>query len=260
MDLKSTFTVRRIVITGMLAAIAILLGVTGLGFIPVPTPIGAATILHIPAIIAGILEGPIAGLIVGGIFGVYSLLQATGPADVPFRDPIVSILPRLLVGVTPYFAYRALRGMTKQIGYALAGGLLILAIILIVNLPAFAPEKPAFNYVGLTLEGDAAITAFKVIGGIVSVLAILIPAAFAYFVYKGQSESLSLGVAAIVGTLTNTILVVSALIIRGYFAADFIIPIVIPNVIFEIVIAVIITVAVIAAWKRIETGRGKSSV
>ncbi|MEZ4716446.1 MAG: ECF transporter S component [Caldilineaceae bacterium] len=44
---------------------------------PVPNPSGNATIMHVPAIIAGIIAGPISGLIVGGIFGLYSFLSST---------------------------------------------------------------------------------------------------------------------------------------------------------------------------------------
>src|SRR5215210_1758667 len=89
---------RTIVISGLLGAIQILLGLTGLGFIPLPTGVNA-TILHIPAIIAGALEGPIAGLLVGLIFGVFSLVRATNPA---FADPLVAILPRLFIGVVAW--------------------------------------------------------------------------------------------------------------------------------------------------------------
>mgnify|MGYP001111301887 CR=1 FL=1 len=58
------------------------IGLTGLGFIPMPTGVNA-TILHVPAIIAGVLEGPIAGLLVGLIFGIFSLVRATTPAIQP---------------------------------------------------------------------------------------------------------------------------------------------------------------------------------
>ncbi|MCK9927446.1 ECF transporter S component, partial [Frankia sp. Mgl5] len=72
-------TVRKIVIAGVLGAIAILLGVTRLGYIPVPTAAGNATIMHIPAVIGGIMEGWGVGLIIGLIFGVSSFLNATVP-------------------------------------------------------------------------------------------------------------------------------------------------------------------------------------
>ncbi|WP_243300073.1 ECF transporter S component [Bacillus litorisediminis] len=99
-------TVRKIVIAGVLGAIAILLGVTRLGFIPVPTAAGNATIMHIPAIIGGVLQGWGVGLIVGLIFGVSSFLNATLPM---FKDPFVAIIPRLFIGVVAFLVYAGLR-------------------------------------------------------------------------------------------------------------------------------------------------------
>jgi uncharacterized membrane protein len=173
--------VRKIVITGVLAAIAILLGVTRLGFIPVPNVSGNATIMHVPAIIGGVMQGPVVGLLVGLIFGIFSWLQAQTPL---FADPIVAVLPRLFIGVTAYYSYALL---------------------------------------------------------------------------KEQSEYAALIAAGIIGTLTNTVLVLSAAVWRGYIPLA-VIPTIVPQAIAEVIIAVVITVAVVAGWKRIERGRGKSSV
>lgn len=96
---------RQVVIAGLLGAIAIILGSTGLGFIPVPTPAGRATIMHVPAIIAGIIEGPVVGLFVGLIFGIFSFVQASAF----FSDPLVAIVPRMFIGVVAYLAYRPFR-------------------------------------------------------------------------------------------------------------------------------------------------------
>src|ERR687890_2103418 len=84
-----SLNVRQIVIAGILGGIAIFLGYTRLGFIPVPNLAGAATIMHIPAIIGGALEGPLVGLLVGLIFGVFSWLDPLAP---PLANPLVSIL------------------------------------------------------------------------------------------------------------------------------------------------------------------------
>ena len=65
--------------------------------------------------------------------------------------------------------------------------------------------------------------------------------------------------AAVAGTLTNTILVVGALILRGYVPAAVIIPLVIPNAIAEIIVSVIVVVAVVAAWKGLSFGKNKGS-
>jgi uncharacterized membrane protein len=173
---------RKIVISGVLAAIAILLGVTRLGFIPVPTAAGNATIMHVPAIIGGIMEGWVVGGIIGTIFGIFSFLQATVPL---FKDPLVAIFPRIFIGITAYF-----------------------------------------TYVGL----------------------------------KKVNEYLALIVAAAVGTLTNTILVLGMAVLRNYMPLPAALTVVVVNGIPEIIVAAIVTVAVVAAWKRIETGSGKSKV
>ena len=173
---------RKIVISGVLAAIAILLGVTRLGFIPVPTAAGNATIMHVPAIIGGIMEGWVVGGIIGAIFGIFSFLQATVPL---FKDPLVAICPRILIGITAYFTYAGL---------------------------------------------------------------------------KKVNEYLALIVAAAVGTLTNTILVLGMAVLRNYMPLPAALTVVVVNGIPEIIVAAIVTVAVVAAWKRIETGSGKSKV
>ncbi len=97
---------RTIVVTGMLGAVAIVLGATGLGFIPVPTPAGRATILHIPAILGGVIEGPVVGALVGLIFGLYSFLTANSPLS---ADPVVAIVPRVLIGIVSYYIYTVFR-------------------------------------------------------------------------------------------------------------------------------------------------------
>jgi uncharacterized membrane protein len=173
--------VRKIVVTGILAAVAILLGLTRLGFIPVPNTTGNATIMHVPAIIGGVMEGPLVGLLIGGIFGLFSMLQDTTGL---FRNPLVSVVPRLFIGVTAYYAY-------------------------------------AFT--------------------------------------KKQNEYLALIVAGIVGTLTNSILVIGALLLFQLIPMAAV-PAIIPQIIAEVIIASVITVAVVAAWKRIERGGGGSSV
>jgi uncharacterized membrane protein len=179
---EKAFSVRKIVISGVLAAIAILLGTTGLGFIPVPTAAGNATIMHVPAIIGGIMEGWLVGGIIGTIFGLFSFIRATVPL---FKDPLVAIFPRIFIGITTYFAYAGL---------------------------------------------------------------------------KKVNEYLALIVAAAVGTLTNTILVLGMAVIRGYMAAGVALGVGVTHGIPEVIVAAIITVAVVVAWKRVETGRGEAKM
>ena len=110
--------VRQIVIAGVLGGIAVFLGATRLGFIPVPNIAGNATIMHVPAILGGALEGPVVGMIVGAIFGIFSFNQAEVPF---FRDPLVSILPRLLIGVVAWATFAALRARSVDLAAAAAG-------------------------------------------------------------------------------------------------------------------------------------------
>jgi uncharacterized membrane protein len=117
-------TTRKIVIAGVMGAISIFLGATHLGFIPWLA--GAAlTIMHVPVIIGAILEGPAVGLAIGLIFGAFSLLQGaiapTGPADVWFTNPLVSILPRLFIGPVAWLVYKALKPLNEVVGLAVSG-------------------------------------------------------------------------------------------------------------------------------------------
>lgn len=115
-NFKSKIGVRQLTIIGMLSAISIVLGITGLGFIPIP-PV-KATIMHIPVIIGAILEGPLVGGLVGLIFGVFSIIQSiTTPTPVSFvfMNPIVSVLPRILIGVASYYVYSAIKTNKKVI-------------------------------------------------------------------------------------------------------------------------------------------------
>jgi uncharacterized membrane protein len=116
--------VRKIVVAGVLGAVSIFLGASHLGFIPWIA--GAAlTIMHVPVIIGAVLEGPLVGAVIGLIFGVFSLLQGaiapTGPADVWFVNPLISVLPRLAIGPVAWLAYRGMRSIREIPALAAAG-------------------------------------------------------------------------------------------------------------------------------------------
>jgi uncharacterized membrane protein len=131
----TTLNTRRIVVSGVLGAIAIVLAVTQLGFIPVPNATGQATIMQVPAIIGAVLEGPIVGVLAGGIFGIYSMLQG----GALFANPIISVLPRLLIGLTSWLAYRSLVKVNQDVAAAVAGvvGTLTNTILVVGGLIGF---------------------------------------------------------------------------------------------------------------------------
>jgi uncharacterized membrane protein len=116
----STFSlsIRQIVVAGILGGIAVFLAVTRLGLIPVPNLAGNATIIHVPVILGAALEGPVVGTIVGLIFGIFSFIVAEVPI---FRDPLVSILPRLFIGIVAWAAFVGLRRFSVDLASAAAG-------------------------------------------------------------------------------------------------------------------------------------------
>lgn len=107
-------TTRQITTAGLLVSLTVVMAATGIGFIPVPTPAGAATLMHLPVILAGIIEGPIVGALTGLLFGLFTL-QFLG-------DPLVVLPARLLIGVFAWLVYRAFRNRVLGAGLAAAVG------------------------------------------------------------------------------------------------------------------------------------------
>lgn len=143
------FGTRQIAVVGMLSAVTIVLGSTGLGFIPLPT--AKATIMHIPLIIGAIVEGPVVGAIIGLIFGLFSIFQnITSPnlLSFAFINPLVSVLPRVLIGITSYYAYALFskKSTTLGIGVGAAVGALtntvgVLSMIYFLYAAQFAAAR-----------------------------------------------------------------------------------------------------------------------
>lgn len=114
---QKKLTPRQLAVAGLLAAVSIILGFTGYGFIPLP--MAKATIMHIPVIIGAILEGPVIGMAVGLMFGLFSIYQnmtAPNVLSFAFLNPLVSVLPRMLVGLTAYYSYRLLADRKEALG------------------------------------------------------------------------------------------------------------------------------------------------
>ena len=114
---------RFMVSVGLMAAIVIVLANTPLGMIQLP--IVKATTVHIPVIIGAILLGPTAGAILGGVFGVCSLISNTMAPTLlsfafsPFMSTTgivgaikaiwVSVGCRILIGVAAGWLWRLLK-------------------------------------------------------------------------------------------------------------------------------------------------------
>jgi len=139
-------SVRRIVISGALGAVSAVMAITPLGYLPW---FGGAslTIMHIPVIIAAVLEGPVAGTAVGLVFGVTSLVKAAtapvGPLDPLFANPLVSILPRLVIGFAAWGAFRLFRGKMLPLAAGVAGavGSIANTVLVLMALGLTAAEQ-----------------------------------------------------------------------------------------------------------------------
>lgn len=160
---------RKIVVTGIMGAITVFLGLTGIGFIPW---FGGAslTYMQVPVIIGAVLEGPIVGTIIGLIFGLFSLLQAaiapTGVVDPSFTNPLVSVLPRLFIGVVAWLVWNSLKRwpaaalIAAGIAGALTNTFLVLGMIGLLHLYPWAVILPLIVVNGLP---EAALCAILVL-------------------------------------------------------------------------------------------------
>lgn len=112
-----------------------------LGYIPLGFM--NATIIHIPVILGALFLGPKKGAILGGIFGLTSLLNNTLNPNVtsfvfsPFytvggihggvKSLVICFVPRILIGIVSYYVYRFMIKLMKKkkasrtIAFATAG-------------------------------------------------------------------------------------------------------------------------------------------
>ena len=247
MEKKNSINIRKMTIIGILGAISIILGLTPLGFIPIgPTK---ATIMHVPVIIGAIMEGPIVGALVGLIFGLSSMFQAyTNPTPVSFvfMNPLVSILPRVLIGIVTYYVYMGFKKIGKKTTFIL----LNLTWISII----------AYLFRGIYSNIVAGINIWSLI---INIILIIIIISFMYFTdTKLKDSELDIIISSILGSLTNTIGVLSTIYVfhgKAFVSKLGLDPSMTRKIIFgigltngipEAIIGLIITVSVIRALRR----------
>ena len=113
------------------ASMLVLHLLTNILFNVLPVPI-KPTIIHIPVIIASIIYGPRVGATLGFLMGLISLTHntliflPTSYLFSPFAPNgnlaslIIALVPRILIGITPYFVYKFLK---NKAGLFLAGAI-----------------------------------------------------------------------------------------------------------------------------------------
>lgn len=158
-----------LVLTALFLGIMILMSlVPFLGFIPIG-PLNA-TILHVPVIIGSIILGPRLGAFLGFSMGLMSIYNATtrpnplsfvfspfinviGTNHGDWKALIVAIVPRILIGVVPFFVYKYGRRLLKNKADSVAlfiagvsGGLT--NTLLVMNFIYFLFQESYGTYVG----------------------------------------------------------------------------------------------------------------
>ena len=170
----------KLVLTAMFCAI-----ITAMTFIPFVGYITygglSITTLHVVAILGAVTLGPARGAVIGLVWGVTCLLYAlaNGTADAAiFLNPLVSVLPRLIVGFAAGWYFRWFHTLFSKLGR--------------LNAEATAPAAEAAP----ARRPNVLVRWVRSFRG------------------KGPAVAAS-AVAAALGTLTNTVLVISAIHLFG---------------------------------------------
>lgn len=102
---QKTLNTRYMALLAMLCGVLLVMGMTGIGFIPLP--VIKATTMHIPVILGAILLGPKAGAVLGAVFGLCSIwANTTTPGLLSFA-------------FSPFMTTEGLPGVAKSLWIAL---------------------------------------------------------------------------------------------------------------------------------------------
>lgn len=118
------------------AALIVVLAFTPfIGYIPLGFT--RATIIHIPVIMGSLMLGPKKGAALGGVFGFTSFINNTinptltsfvftpfysfGEYSGGIGSLIICFVPRILIGVVPFYVYRLVKKLSKNNGVSSVG-------------------------------------------------------------------------------------------------------------------------------------------
>ena len=124
---KQQARISNIVKLSLFAAIIVVLSMTPLGYVPLG--VIKATTIHIPVIVGSIMLGWKSGAVLGGLFGLTSLIVNTvtpsltsfvftpfyslGETHGNFWSLFVCFVPRILTGIIPYFVFKGIKKLFK---------------------------------------------------------------------------------------------------------------------------------------------------
>ncbi|OTN91807.1 ECF transporter S component [Enterococcus faecium] len=161
----------RLVLRAILLAIIIVQAmVPWLGFIPLGFI--SLTIIHIIVIIAAVVLGPKDGMVIGLFWGIATIVRAyampTTPFDtLVFTNPIISVVPRVLVGLVAglvfHWIYQKNKSITISSAFAGVLGSLVNTVLVLGFMGLF--------YTGATADAygvDSALL-FKTLAGVAAI-------------------------------------------------------------------------------------------
>ena len=171
-----------LILTSLFSAIIIIMAFTPLGYIPLG--VINATIIQIPVILGALFCGPKQGALLGFLFGFTSFFKNTimpstlsafvfspvlaagmfGAKGVLFST-FICFVPRILVGVLPYFIYKVMKkgSKWKSLNFAVAGvaGSFINTFLVMGSIYVFYRDAYA------AAQGIDPATVLAVIGGVI---------------------------------------------------------------------------------------------
>lgn len=135
---------KKFTLTAIFVSIILIFAFTPIGFINLI--IIKATIIHIPVIIASIILGPRIGAFQGLIFGLTSIIINTLSPSLlsfafsPFVDLVdvgsarfwalfIAIVPRVVLGIVPYYIYKATKKLFEKSKFQEKPGLFITGML-----------------------------------------------------------------------------------------------------------------------------------
>lgn len=216
-----------LVLTSLFVAIIIVMAFTPLGFIPLV--VINATLLHIPVILGSLFLGPKRGAFLGGVFGIASFVKSSLtpsasafifspvaalsmlPHDtvgaaiiIALKSTFIAIVPRILIGVVPYFVYVGIKKAISSDKKVVYGSIINAVISFILGFGVFALLNKLIS------EGKIgmAVTAAQILGVVVGVVAFV---AIEFLFMNKDAKALGFISAGIAGAMTNTLLVMGSI-------------------------------------------------
>ncbi len=208
-----------LVLTALFTAIIVIMAFTPLGYIPLV--VINATIIHIPVILGALFLGPKKGAFLGFVFGFTSFLNNTFKAATAsafvfspvlaanvigvsgiFKSLYICFVPRILVGIIPYFVYILIRNLLKgeqKVWRVVINA--VVSIILFISIRAFLMNL---------IKSDNSAVIGTVAGLVVGIVLFIV---LTMTVQKKASTTVALAYAGLTGAFTNTLFVMSGIYI-----------------------------------------------